>query len=249
MRIRIGIHTGEPALTDEGYVGIDVHRAARIGAAAHGGQILLSQQTRDLAGGGGLVELGDHRLKDVGVLRLYQVGDREFPPVRSIGATNLSAEAELLGRDASVVSSSACCERGRRLVTITGPGGIGKTTLARAAASALAGRLGGRRLVRRSRPAGRPGQVERQVAAALGAPAAVIDYLRSRRLLLVLDNFEQRAGRGRRRWRSGWRPARRFRCWSPAGERAAAARRGRVPAGAAATRRRRRAVPAGAPVP
>jgi class 3 adenylate cyclase len=78
LRARIGIHTGEPLVTDEGYVGIDVHRAARIAAAAHGGQVVLSQTTRDLlAGAVALRELGEHRLKDLTEAeRLYQVTRR-----------------------------------------------------------------------------------------------------------------------------------------------------------------------------
>jgi class 3 adenylate cyclase len=70
--MRIGIHTGEPLLAAEGYVGIDVHRAARIAAAAHGGQIVLSQTTRTLVPEEELLELGEHRLKDLtGAERLY----------------------------------------------------------------------------------------------------------------------------------------------------------------------------------
>src|SRR5262249_26373540 len=65
IRVRMGLHTGEPTVTDEGYVGIDVHRAARIAAAGHGGQILVSQSTRDLAGADRLRDLGVHRLKDL----------------------------------------------------------------------------------------------------------------------------------------------------------------------------------------
>src|SRR6266487_2007262 len=65
LGVRMGLHTGEPLLTEEGYVGIDVHRAARIAAAGHGGQILISQSTRDLVGADGLQDLGEHRLKDL----------------------------------------------------------------------------------------------------------------------------------------------------------------------------------------
>ena len=89
IRARIGIHTGEPVPTEEGYVGIDVHRAARIAAAGHGGQILLSQSTRQLVDRGDLRDLGEHRLKDVGDLRLYQVGDETFAPLKTLSQTNL----------------------------------------------------------------------------------------------------------------------------------------------------------------
>src|SRR4051812_43433382 len=81
IRVRMGVHTGEPQLTDEGYVGIDVHRAARIAAAAHGGQIVLSATTRRLLQSEADVrDLGEHRLKDlVGAERLFQLGHGEFP--------------------------------------------------------------------------------------------------------------------------------------------------------------------------
>ena len=69
VHVRMGVHTGEPTVTDEGYVGVDVHRAARIAAAGHGGQILVSQATRDLASSGSLRDLGEHRLKDLEVVR------------------------------------------------------------------------------------------------------------------------------------------------------------------------------------
>lgn len=131
VRVRIGIHTGEPLLTDDGYVGMDVHRAARIAAAAHGGQILLSQTTRDLVEGNDIVALGAHRLKDLTrPERLYQAGDGTFPPIRSLNASTLpEATYPLVGREseqfelADLLGSS-------RLVTITGPGGTGKTRLA-----------------------------------------------------------------------------------------------------------------------
>src|SRR5713226_5845368 len=89
VHVRMGLHTGEPLLTEEGYVGIDVHRAARIAAAGHGGQILLSQSTRQLVDHGDLRDLGDHRLKDLGELRLYQVGDETFAPLNTLSQTNL----------------------------------------------------------------------------------------------------------------------------------------------------------------
>jgi len=77
IRVRIGVHTGEPTRTDEGYVGMDVNRAARIAAAGHGCQILVSQSMRQLLDDANLVDLGEHRLKDVGRLRLFQVGDEQ----------------------------------------------------------------------------------------------------------------------------------------------------------------------------
>ena len=93
LKVRMGLHTGEPGLRDDGYLGLDVHRAARISAAAHGGQVLLSQVTRELAAGEGdeFVDLGEHTLKDLPrPERLFQaVGPglaREFPPLRTAAA-------------------------------------------------------------------------------------------------------------------------------------------------------------------
>src|SRR5438552_1509035 len=90
IRVRIGVHTGEPQVTDEGYVGLDVHRAARIAAAAHGGQIVLSATTRRLLQDDAHVrDLGEHRLKDlVGAERLFQLGEGDYPPLRTLDATN-----------------------------------------------------------------------------------------------------------------------------------------------------------------
>ena len=85
IRVRIGMHTGEPIVSDEGYVGMDVHRAARIGAAGHGGQILLSEATRALVADADVRDLGRHGLKDIGVVHLFQVGGEDFPPLRSLG--------------------------------------------------------------------------------------------------------------------------------------------------------------------
>src|SRR5215208_765806 len=97
IRVRMGLHTGEPLVTEEGYVGIDVHRAARIAAAAHGGQIVLSETTRRLLGDDGLRDLGAHRLKDLtGAQHLYQLGPADFPPLRTLDATNLPVAASPL---------------------------------------------------------------------------------------------------------------------------------------------------------
>ncbi len=93
MKVRIGVHTGTPVVTEAGYVGIDVHRAARIAAAAHGGQTVLSSTARALveaSGGITLRDVGEHRLKDLSAAeRLYQLGDEDFPPLKSLGQTNL----------------------------------------------------------------------------------------------------------------------------------------------------------------
>src|SRR5262245_20984730 len=131
IRVRMGLHTGEPTVTDEGYVGIDVHRAAHIAAAGHGGQILVSQATRDLAGADRLRDLGVHRLKDLASPeRLYQLDDDEFPPLRSVDQTNLPVQpTPFVGRERELGEVLALLDR-HRIVTLTGPGGSGKTRLA-----------------------------------------------------------------------------------------------------------------------
>jgi class 3 adenylate cyclase len=89
VRVRIGVHTGTPIATDEGYVGMDVHRAARIAAAGHGGQVLVSGSTATLVDAD-LRDLGEHRLKDLRAAeRIYQLGEGEFPPLKSLYRTNL----------------------------------------------------------------------------------------------------------------------------------------------------------------
>ena len=100
VHVRIGIHTGEPVVTEEGYVGVDVHRAARIMGAAHGDQVLVSETTaRLLDSEAELRDLGEHRLKDLTApQRLYQLGDRTFPPPRTLYQTNLPGPADTIGR-------------------------------------------------------------------------------------------------------------------------------------------------------
>ena len=122
VKVRMGLHTGEPIVTDEGYVGIDVHRAARIAAAGHGGQILVSRSTRDLAGSHSLRDLGEHRLKDLTAPeRIYQLGDQDFPPLKSLNATNLPvASSSLVGRDRELGELAALFRDSVRLVTLTG---------------------------------------------------------------------------------------------------------------------------------
>ena len=142
VRIRVGLHTGEPQLDPPKYVGMDVHRAARIMASASGGQVVISQTTRDLIDGAAtLMDLGDHRLKDLSApIRLYQLGDKDFPPLRSLYRTNLPVPATTFvgrGRELAEVVSLIRTE-GVRLVTLTGPGGTGKTRLALQAAAEVA---------------------------------------------------------------------------------------------------------------
>jgi predicted ATPase/class 3 adenylate cyclase len=140
-RIRAGIHTGEPIVDGPKYVGLDVHRAARVMAAAHGGQALISQTTRDLLDDGFAVrDLGEHRLKDLSApQRLFQLGTGEFPRLRTLHLTNLPVPAtEFLGRDRELEDVVAKLRNGVRLLTLTGPGGTGKTRLALQAAAEAA---------------------------------------------------------------------------------------------------------------
>ena len=143
IKVRVGIHTGTAVLTAEGYVGADVHRAARIAAAGSGGQILVSLPTVEEVGAGRfpLVDLGDHRFKDLQAPeRVYQLGEGDFPPIRSLYRANLPVPATpFIGRDHEV---DALAELLRRddvpLLTLTGPGGTGKTRLALQAAAEAA---------------------------------------------------------------------------------------------------------------
>ena len=142
-RVRIGLHTGEPLLTAEGfYVGMDVHRAARIAASGHGGQVLVSQVTRELVPEVEFLDLGEQRLKDLTrPERIYQLGFEEFPPVKSLNRTNLPIAAHpLVDRE---VEQAELLElmREHRLVTLIGPGGSGKTRLALQIAAELLGEV------------------------------------------------------------------------------------------------------------
>ena len=123
---------------EEGYVGVDVHRAARIAAVGHGGQVLVSASTATLVGTDGLRDLGEHRLKDLSEPeRIYQLGDGEFPPLKSLHRTNLPVPATpFLGRERELDEVLGCCARDVRLLTLTGPGRDGKTRLALQAAAA-----------------------------------------------------------------------------------------------------------------
>jgi class 3 adenylate cyclase len=143
IRVRIGIHTGTPHVTEEGYVGADVHRAARIAACGHGGQVLVSAATAALLGEEGLRDLGEHRLKDLSAPeRIYQLGDGHFPPLESLHRTNLPIPSTpFLGRQHELAKVlGLLSEDDVRLLTLTGPGGTGKTRLAVQAAAGLAAR-------------------------------------------------------------------------------------------------------------
>ena len=97
LRVRMGVHTGEPIPAGSNYVGIDLHRVARIMSAGHGGQVVISAATHALVDGSGLSELGEHRLKDFDEpIALFQLGDRRFPPLKTISNTNLPRPASAL---------------------------------------------------------------------------------------------------------------------------------------------------------
>ena len=189
IRVRMGIHTGEPLLTKDGYVGMDVHRAARIADAAHGGQVLLSHATRDLLGEDeDVVDLGEHRLKDLTKPeRIYQLGRASFPPLRSLNRSNLPEAANpLVGRTVEQIELEELLRRDR-LVTITGPGGTGKTRLALQIAAELSDDFpDGVHFVPLAAVTD-PGLVLSVALQALGLSA---DDDADRRALLVLDNFE-----------------------------------------------------------
>ena len=141
IRVRAGIHTGTPLLGGEGYIGQDVHRAARIAAAGHGGQVLVSASTASLVECE-LAELGEHRFKDLGSPeRVYQLGSDTFPPLNSLYGTNLPIPATaFLGRERELREVVELLDRDdARLVTLTGPGGTGKTRLTLQAAAEASG--------------------------------------------------------------------------------------------------------------
>lgn len=214
VRVRMGLHTGEPQISELGYVGIDVHRAARIAAAAHGGQVLLSQTTRDLVAGElpdgvTLRDLGEHRLKDLREpKRLYQLIMHElpadFPPIKSLDAllNNLPHQmTSFIGRQAELAELKRLLNE-KRLLTLTGPGGSGKTRLALQAATEMVDQFRNGVFFVALAPLTDANLVASTIAQPLGiketAGRSIADslqeYLRSKSLLLILDNFEQVIG-------------------------------------------------------
>jgi predicted ATPase/class 3 adenylate cyclase len=194
IRLRMGLHTGAPLVTEEGYVGDDVHFAARVGASGHGGQVLLSQTTRDLLDSEVLLsDLGEHRLKDIdGAVVIFQLGSEAFPPLKTTSNTNLPRPASsFVGRGAELAEVLARIERGARLMTLTGPGGSGKTRLALEAAASLVSeyRAGvfwvGLAALRD------PALVTETMSQTLGAKEGLAEHIGERETLLLLDNLEQ----------------------------------------------------------
>jgi predicted ATPase/class 3 adenylate cyclase len=194
IRVRIGIHTGTPHLGEEGYVGVDVHRAARIAACGHGGQVLVSSSTAALTGSEGLRDLGEHRLKDLSAPeRIYQLGEGEFPPLRSLYRTNLPIPATpFLGREAELAEvASLLAREDVRLLTLTGPGGTGKTRLALQVAALSADAYPQGVYWVPLAPLRDPALVLEEAAHALGVKDGLAEHIADKELLLLFDNFEQ----------------------------------------------------------
>jgi predicted ATPase len=194
IRVRMGLHTGTPHVTAQGYVGVDVHKGARIAASSHGGQVVLSKETRTLLGERfDLLDLGEHRVKDfAGPVWIYQLGDERFPPFKTISNTNLPRPASsFVGREREVAEIRSHLVDGTRFLTLTGPGGTGKTRLAIEAASELV-------------PSFRNGVfwvgladirdaalVPDTIGHTIGATDGLTEHIGEREMLLVVDNVEQ----------------------------------------------------------
>jgi predicted ATPase/class 3 adenylate cyclase len=192
VRVRMGLHTGEPIVWTEGYAGIDVHRGARICAAAHGGQIVLSERTASLLEDDQVRPLGAHRLKDLsGPQPLFQLGEGEFPPLRALHATNLPAQpSPLIGRERELEETTALLRDGTRLLTLTGPGGSGKTRLGLQVAAELAEEFPDGVYWVPLAGVSESDLVVSTVSSTIGAKDGLADHIEAKRLLLLLDNFE-----------------------------------------------------------
>src|SRR5713101_507389 len=213
VRVRMGLHTGEPQRSAEGYVGLGVHHAARIMSAGHGGQVLLSQTTRDLVEHDlpddvSLRDLGAHRLKDLQhPSHLFQliIGGlpADFPPLKTLDThpNNLPVQlTSLIGRGKEVATVQHLLHREDvRLLTLTGPGGTGKTRLGLQVAAELSDRFADGVYFVNLAPISDPALVVPTIAQTLdvkevaGHPLLdlVIAFLREKQVLLLLDNFEQ----------------------------------------------------------
>jgi len=191
IRVRMGVHTGTPHVDEEGYVGVDVHRAARIAAAGHGRQVLISASTAELLGTDGLRNLGEHRLKDLSAPeQMYQLGDEDFPPLKSLYRTNLPIPATpFLGREHELAAVCGLLEDAR-LLTLTGPGGTGKTRLGLHAAAESAERYPDGIFWVPLAPLRDPELVPATAGQALGAKDGLAEHIADKSLLLLFDNFE-----------------------------------------------------------
>jgi predicted ATPase/class 3 adenylate cyclase len=216
LRIRIGLHTGEVlpvADASIGYVGVDVHRAARISEAANGGQILISSSTmaeldKDRVEPGTHFHfLGSHRLKDLSFPEnLYEVQvaglSAHFPPIKSIDnhPTNLPKSANLfVGRQNDLAALMDLLRRADlRMVTLTGPGGAGKTRLAIEVAQPLVPFYGDGVFLVSFGAVAAPSLVLTTIAQTLAVPEyqgrtvleGLTHFMAGRHVLLIADNFE-----------------------------------------------------------
>ncbi len=198
IRVRMGLHTGAPTLAAEGYVGVDVHRGARVAALAHGGQVLLSATTAALLDGADLLDLGSHWLKDFdGAIRLYQLGAEKHPPIRTPGTVLLPTPAtSFLGRERELFEAiSVLLGRDPRVFTIVGPGGTGKTRFALELVRLLSEEAEGGSIFVPLAALRDPGLVLPTLAEAVGAEAASPESIAVRvgakRTHVLLDNLEQ----------------------------------------------------------
>jgi predicted ATPase/class 3 adenylate cyclase len=216
VRVRMGLHTGEPSRVAEGYVGLDVHYAARIMSAANGGQVLLSRTTRDLGEhdlpeGVSLRDLGEHHLKDLErPIQLYQLViaglPADFPPLKTLDSRSDGLPVQptaLIGREHEVATIGQLLRREDvRLVTLTGAGGTGKTRLGIQVASELRAVFAEGVCFVSLAPINDPMLVMPTIAQAfgirdgLGQPlsARLAEVLQQKQVLLLLDNFEQVVG-------------------------------------------------------
>ncbi|MDQ3380924.1 MAG: tetratricopeptide repeat protein [Actinomycetota bacterium] len=193
IRVRMGLHTGTPFLAEEGYVGPDVNRAARIAACGHGGQVLVSSSTASLLGTDGLRDLGEHRLKDLSAPeRIFQLGDDDFPALKSLYRTNLPVPATpFLGRERELAEIGALLRDAEiRLVTLTGPGGTGKTRLGLQAAAEASERYPDGVFWVPLAPLRDPALVLDTAAQVLEANDGLAAHVADKHLLLLFDNFE-----------------------------------------------------------
>ncbi len=190
--VRMGLHTGEPLLDPPKYVGRDVHLAARVMSAGHGGQVLLTHATAGLVDAS-ILDLGEHRFKDFDEpVRVYQLGDERFPPLKTISNTNLPQPASsFVGRDGDVAEIVSLIRGKARLLTLTGPGGSGKTRLAIEAAAELVPEFKAAVLWVGLAALRDPALVVEAIAQTLGAKGEAAVHIGERKLLLLLDNFEQ----------------------------------------------------------
>jgi len=198
ITVRMGLHTGTPTVTAEGYVGIDVHRGARVAALAHGGQVILSATTSALVEDEPLRDLGRHRLKDFDTpVQLFQLGTAEFPALRTPGALDLPTPAtHFLGRERELFEAATLwLDRDPRVLTIVGPGGTGKTRFSIELARFLAEEADGGTVFVPLAPVRDPALLVPLIAGAVGAsddtPAAIATRVGDKRTHLVLDNLEQ----------------------------------------------------------